>query len=111
MPSFDSAATLPILMLQDEDDGPTPLPGARATAATLKNSRLVVQETTYDHGAFFSGSECIGGYFADYLLEGALPEKGTTWAGNAVTEEYRTDMYTDRLEAEKVLEDLREIMR
>ncbi|MGF6737103.1 pimeloyl-ACP methyl ester carboxylesterase [Paraburkholderia atlantica] len=111
LPSFDSAATLPILMLQDEDDGPTPLPGARATAATLKNSRLVVQETTYDHGAFFSGSECIGGYFADYLLEGALPEKGATWAGNAVTEEYRTDMYTDRLEAEKVLEDLREIMR
>ncbi|WP_373686919.1 alpha/beta hydrolase [Paraburkholderia youngii] len=129
LPSFDSAATLPILMLQDENDGPTPLPGARATAATLKNSRLVIQETTYDHGAFFSGSECIGGYFADYLLEGALPEKGATCAGNglntskktininkklaanAVTEEYRTNMYTDRLEAEKVLQDLREMMR
>ncbi|WP_238538112.1 alpha/beta hydrolase [Paraburkholderia atlantica] len=41
LPSFDSAATLRVLLLQDENDGPTPLPGARATAAPLKNSASV----------------------------------------------------------------------
>ncbi|AFT89968.1 alpha/beta fold hydrolase [Paraburkholderia diazotrophica] len=128
-PSFVRAATLSFLLLQDENDGPTPLSGARATAAVLKNSRLVVQSTTYDHGVAFTRSECVSGYMADYLLQGTLPNEGTMCAGSGLStststttinskravgaraEEYRTDMYTDDVEAEKTLQKLRKMIR
>ncbi|SIT38169.1 TAP domain-containing protein [Paraburkholderia ribeironis] len=130
LPTFGRASTLPILLLHNENDGATPLSGARATAAVLKGSRLVVQDMTYNHGAAYTGSPCVNGYMADYLLQGTLPQGNVTCAGNGLPAELKTmdlvskfarggaaikanpnDMYSDSIQAEKVLQKLRDMIR
>ncbi|RAR54912.1 TAP-like protein [Paraburkholderia unamae] len=124
---FERAAKLPILLLEDENDGATPLAGARATAALLKGSRLLIQDTDYSHGALFTDSTCVLGYAADYLLNGSLPPVDTICAGkglpagtqtataasgvaaNAQTQTATT--YTDPAQAEAVLKKLRDMVQ
>jgi pimeloyl-ACP methyl ester carboxylesterase len=99
LPTFERAATLPILLLQDAEDGSTPLAGANATAAVLKGSRMVVQDTTYSHGALLTSSSCVSSYFADYMLNGALPQNNVTCAGTGLISPTATTMAQATLSA------------
>lgn len=69
------AEAAPLLMLQSEYDGLTPVEGARKTLAALPNAHLIVVDKEYRHGVFPYGTACVDNQVADYFLDGKLPTR------------------------------------
>ncbi len=67
----------PILVLGTSRDPATPMVWAEALAAQL-DSGVLVERDGDGHTAYNSGNECIDSIVEDYLLEGAVPDDGTT---------------------------------
>ncbi|MBL0746228.1 alpha/beta hydrolase [Nocardioides baculatus] len=67
----------PILVLGTSRDPATPLIWAEALAGQL-DSGVLVERDGDGHTAYNSGNECIDSIVEDYLLEGAVPDDGTT---------------------------------
>ncbi len=67
----------PILVLGTTRDPATPMKWAEALAAQLDSGVLVEREGD-GHTAYNSGNECIDTTVEDYLIEGAVPDDGTT---------------------------------
>jgi len=63
----------PVLIIGNAHDPATPVSGARALHAQLRNSRLFTLNT-WGHGAL-GQSRCATTRFADYLIDGALPRE------------------------------------
>ncbi|HEY4091795.1 MAG TPA: alpha/beta fold hydrolase [Luteibacter sp.] len=74
-PDMDVIATGPaFLMLQSEDDVPTPARGSEALLAYYPNAHLVMARGSDLHGLFnASGTPCIERAAARFLLTGELP--------------------------------------
>jgi hypothetical protein len=75
---------LPILMLQSRYDGATPVESALATLAALPGARMILVENEYRHGLFPYGTECVDTQVANYFLQGTLPPRNSTCAGNSL---------------------------
>ncbi|CUR62461.1 Tripeptidyl-peptidase B, Serine peptidase, MEROPS family S33 [metagenome] len=67
----------PILVLGTTRDPATPMKWAEALAAQL-DSGVLVERDGDGHTAYNSGNECIDTIVEDYLVEGAVPDDGTT---------------------------------
>ncbi len=67
----------PIVVLGTSRDPATPLIWAEALAAQL-DSGVLVKRDGDGHTAYNSGNECIDTIVEDYLLEGTVPDDGTT---------------------------------
>jgi len=63
-----------ILMVQDQYDPATPLPGALNTFTALGNASLIYNSISYTHAVFPSGESCIDSAVADYLLNAVTRE-------------------------------------
>ncbi len=68
--------TRPILVLGTTKDPATPLAWARSLTRALGSARLVVVDG-FQHTAFATGSACVDGLVARYLVELELPRRGT----------------------------------
>ncbi|MDD3266465.1 MAG: alpha/beta fold hydrolase [Burkholderiales bacterium] len=76
-PSINSMSnsSYPILMVQTQYDGATPLQGALNTYNALGTASMVYVTNSYNHGVFnIIENGCAENAVADYLLTGALPE-------------------------------------
>ena len=74
---LDAEGADPILVVGTTHDPATPYPWSEALVEQLGAARLL----TYDgwgHTAYTSGSPCVREAVDGYLLEGALPDEGTT---------------------------------
>lgn len=79
----------PILMVQAEYDGKTPLSGARQMRDTFDNLYLVIARNLEDHGIYGrTRTPCVELAVPRFFLEGALPLARTT----SCVEEKRTDL-------------------
>ncbi len=67
----------PILVLGTSRDPATPMIWAEALAGQL-DSGVLVERDGDGHTAYNSGNECIDSLVEDYLLDGAVPDDGTT---------------------------------
>jgi hypothetical protein len=67
----------PILVLGTSRDPATPLKWARALSAQL-DSGVLVERDGDGHTAYNSGNECVDSIVEDYLLDGEVPDDGTT---------------------------------
>jgi pimeloyl-ACP methyl ester carboxylesterase len=67
----------PILVLGTTRDPATPFKWAEALAEQL-DSGVLVERDGDGHTAYNAGNECIDSLVEDYLLEGAVPDDGTT---------------------------------
>jgi pimeloyl-ACP methyl ester carboxylesterase len=67
----------PILVLGTSRDPATPMKWAEALAGQL-DSGVLVERDGDGHTAYNSGNECIDSIVEDYLLDGAVPDDGTT---------------------------------
>jgi pimeloyl-ACP methyl ester carboxylesterase len=75
--TIKAAGAAPILVLGTSRDPATPLIWAQALAGQL-DSGVLVERDGDGHTAYNSGNECIDSIVEDYLLEGAVPDDGTT---------------------------------
>jgi pimeloyl-ACP methyl ester carboxylesterase len=82
--SLSTIEGLPILMLQSRYDGATPVESALATLAALPGARMILVENEYRHGLFPYGTECVDTQVANYFLQGTLPPRNSTCAGNSL---------------------------
>lgn len=57
-----------ILMVQDQYDAATALPGALATYNMLGNASLIYNTNSYSHGVFPTGTTCVDNTVINYLL-------------------------------------------
>ncbi|RYC10564.1 alpha/beta hydrolase [Nocardioides zhouii] len=71
------AGAAPILVLGTSRDPATPMKWAEALSAQLESGVLVERDGD-GHTAYNSGNECIDTIVEDYLLDGAVPDDGTT---------------------------------
>jgi pimeloyl-ACP methyl ester carboxylesterase len=67
----------PILVLGTSRDPATPMKWAEALAAQLDSGVLVARDGD-GHTAYNSGNGCIDSIVEDYLLDGTVPDDGTT---------------------------------
>jgi pimeloyl-ACP methyl ester carboxylesterase len=67
----------PILVLATSRDPATPMKWAEALAAQL-DSGVLVERDGDGHTAYNSGNGCIDSIVEDYLLDGTVPDDGTT---------------------------------
>ena len=67
----------PILVLGTSRDPATPMKWAEALAAQL-DSGVLVERDGDGHTAYNSGNGCIDSIVEDYLLDGTVPDDGTT---------------------------------
>jgi pimeloyl-ACP methyl ester carboxylesterase len=67
----------PILVLGTSRDPATPMKWAEALSAQLESGVLVERDGD-GHTAYNAGNECIDSIVEDYLLDGAVPDDGTT---------------------------------
>jgi pimeloyl-ACP methyl ester carboxylesterase len=67
----------PILVLGTTRDPATPMKWAEALAAQL-DSGVLVRRDGDGHTAYNSGNECIDSLVEDYLVDGVVPDDGTT---------------------------------
>lgn len=74
-PSIDNIRQAsPILMVQTQYDGATPLAGATATYNAIGTASMVYVTNSYNHGVFSTiNNGCVDNASADYLLTGQLP--------------------------------------
>lgn len=73
----DAAGAGPILVVGTTHDPATPYHWSEALAEQLESARLLSYDS-YGHTAYASGDECVQDAVDAYLLEGELPEEGTT---------------------------------
>ncbi|MER7047672.1 alpha/beta hydrolase [Streptomyces jumonjinensis] len=67
------------LILQNEWDSQTSLPGARGLRDDMKSSRMVLVEEGEGHGIYTTGSSlCVDSLTTGYLTTGAYPAKDVT---------------------------------
>ena len=74
---LEAAGADPVLVVGTTHDPATPYSWSRALAEQLDDARLL----TYDgwgHTAYTAGNRCVREAVDGYLLEGTLPEEGTT---------------------------------
>ncbi|QCX76468.1 Tripeptidyl aminopeptidase precursor [Streptomyces sp. YIM 121038] len=72
---------VPLLLVQNEWDSQTPLPGARNMHRALKGSRMITVEGGEGHGVLFNGEHrypCVENPSMRYLATGKLPAKDVT---------------------------------
>ncbi len=67
----------PIVVLGTSRDPATPLTWAQALSAQL-DSGVLVERDGDGHTAYNSGNECVDSIVEDYLLDGEVPDDGTT---------------------------------
>lgn len=78
-PQIDAKGSDQILLVGTTGDPATPYEGTKKMAEALGED--VAVELTFDgegHGAYNSGDDCVQRYVNAYLLQGELPEDGTT---------------------------------
>ncbi|MEV3854473.1 alpha/beta hydrolase [Streptomyces sp. NPDC050095] len=78
-PDVSAAGSAPILVVGNTGDPATPYEGARKMVDALGDG--VGVELTYKgqgHGAYDSGNKCVHGAVNGYLLDGTVPNEGTT---------------------------------
>ncbi|MEV4468068.1 alpha/beta hydrolase [Nonomuraea salmonea] len=73
----DATGSAPILVVGGKGDPATPYQWAPKLTAQLKTATLVTYEGE-GHGAYLSGSKCVQGIVDAYLIDGKMPQKGTT---------------------------------
>ncbi|MFG1699058.1 alpha/beta hydrolase [Nonomuraea sp. NPDC049309] len=73
----DATGSAPILVVGGKGDPATPYEWAPKLTAQLKTATLVTYEGE-GHGAYLSGSKCVQGLVDAYLIEGKMPQEGTT---------------------------------
>ncbi|MFC7583199.1 alpha/beta hydrolase [Nonomuraea antimicrobica] len=73
----DATGSAPIMVVGGKGDPATPYEWAPKLTAQLKTATLVTYEGE-GHGAYLSGSKCIQGLVDGYLIDGKMPQKGTT---------------------------------
>ncbi|GAA1761218.1 alpha/beta hydrolase [Streptomonospora arabica] len=75
-PDVDGSGVSGALLVQAEDDGPTPVEGAFAMRERFPGGRLVLESGGVSHGVSLGGNPCVDGAVADYLRDGTLPPAG-----------------------------------
>jgi pimeloyl-ACP methyl ester carboxylesterase len=75
-PRLTATGAPPILVIGTTEDPATPLPQARALAATLASGRLLVAAGE-QHTSFDNGNECVDAVVTRYLVDRRLPARGT----------------------------------
>ncbi|MEX5302905.1 alpha/beta hydrolase [Kocuria sabuli] len=73
----DAAGADPILVVGTTHDPATPHHWSEALVEQLENARLLTYDS-YGHTAYTSGDECVQDAVDAYLLDGELPDEGTT---------------------------------
>ncbi|WP_043614447.1 alpha/beta hydrolase [Nonomuraea candida] len=73
----NASGSAPILVVGGKGDPATPYEWAPKLTAQLKTATLVTYEGE-GHGAYLSGSKCIQGLVDSYLIDGKVPQKGTS---------------------------------
>ncbi|WP_258527781.1 alpha/beta hydrolase [Streptomyces sp. NBRC 110611] len=68
----------PLLLVATTNDPATPYQGAFHMARALGNSSVVLTYRGEGHAAYTTGDFCIQGYVNGFLLDGRMPEKGTS---------------------------------
>ncbi|RYB93743.1 alpha/beta hydrolase [Nocardioides oleivorans] len=71
------AGAAPILVLGTTRDPATPLKWAEALSAQLDSGVLVTRDGD-GHTAYNAGNDCINAVVEDYLVDGTVPDDGTT---------------------------------
>lgn len=76
----------PILMVQNERDPATPIEGALRARDNFAGARLLTVTHEGDHTTYASGSpnDCVNDAVEDYLVDGVVPERDTSCAGNPI---------------------------
>lgn len=76
----------PILMVQNEQDPATPIEGALRARDNFAGARLLTVTDEGDHTTYASGSpnDCVNDAVEDYLMDGVVPERDTSCAGNPI---------------------------
>ncbi|RLZ03011.1 aminopeptidase [Kocuria tytonicola] len=77
LPGYRADVATPALVVGTTHDPATPYPWAQSLTEQLGDARLLTHEG-YGHTAYTSGEPCVTGAVDDYLLDGTLPEEGTT---------------------------------
>jgi hypothetical protein len=67
----------PILVISTTGDPATPYEGGVAVADRLESGVLITNEGD-GHTVVGNGKPCIDDLFAEYLVDGTVPEDGTT---------------------------------
>ncbi len=71
--------SVPLLMIQNQWDGQTPLPGAQAAHRLLRGSRMVTVGNGQGHGIYLeNGNTCARTHVSSYFLTGQLPAADLT---------------------------------
>ncbi|MDT0304625.1 alpha/beta hydrolase [Streptomonospora wellingtoniae] len=83
-PTVDGGGISGALLVQAEDDGPTPVGGAFAMRDRFPGARLVLERAGVSHGVALGGNPCVDGAVADYLRDGTLPPAGGPDAADLV---------------------------
>ncbi|MFF4604724.1 alpha/beta hydrolase [Streptomyces sp. NPDC001339] len=68
----------PLLLVATTRDPATPYQGAFHMARELGNSSVVLTYRGEGHAAYTTGDFCVQGYVNGFLLDGRMPEKGTS---------------------------------
>lgn len=73
-PDVERARRVPnILMVQNQYDPATPLPGALKTYELLGNASLIYNTRAYTHGVFPSNEACVDGPVAEFFAADEIP--------------------------------------
>ncbi|MEU6709890.1 alpha/beta hydrolase [Nonomuraea sp. NPDC046802] len=73
----NATGSAPIMVVGGRGDPATPYEWAPKLTAQLKTATLVTYEGE-GHGSYLSGSKCIQGIVDTYLIDGRMPNKGST---------------------------------
>lgn len=71
--------SVPLLMIHNQWDGQTPLPGAQAARRLLHGSRMVTVKNGQGHGIYLeNGNTCARTHVSSYFITGQLPTTDLT---------------------------------
>lgn len=73
----DATGSAPIVVVGGKGDPATPYEWAPKLTAQLKTATLVTYKGE-GHGAYLSGSKCVMGLVDSYLIDGKVPDKGSS---------------------------------
>ncbi|MCM0622669.1 alpha/beta hydrolase [Nocardioides bruguierae] len=76
-PEIDGAGAAPILVVGTTRDPATPYEWAQSLADELESGVLLTRDGD-GHTAYNSGNDCIDTTIEDYLIDGVVPDDGTT---------------------------------
>ncbi|RKQ33631.1 alpha/beta hydrolase [Kocuria tytonis] len=77
LPDYHADVTTPVMVIGTTHDPATPYAWAKSLSAQLGDARLLTYEG-YGHTAYTSGDRCVSEAVDRYLLDGVLPDDGTT---------------------------------